>query len=80
LKCNFELDLCGLQNDLSGEFNWTRTYGKFGYGTGPTVDHSVIKLKIFFFNILRNNFLIITKTKTSSPSGYYMVINKLFNF
>ena len=42
LKCNFELGLCGLQNDLTAQFNWTRKSGKFGYATGPTVDHSVI--------------------------------------
>jgi hypothetical protein len=48
LICNFEYDLCGLQNDLSAEFNWTRTYGKYGFGTGPTVDHSVITCLKFF--------------------------------
>ncbi|CAF0741635.1 unnamed protein product, partial [Brachionus calyciflorus] len=39
-NCDFEKDLCGLENDITGKFNWTRRAGRYYVTTGPTVDHT----------------------------------------
>lgn len=39
-NCDFEQDMCNFANDLTGNFNWTRTNGRLSLG--PNFDHTVI--------------------------------------
>lgn len=48
-SCDFETSFCGMKNDTTARYSWTRQAGKKSAfsSTGPGVDHTVIKLAHF---------------------------------
>ena len=53
-SCNFQEGLCGLQNDINSEFQWTVGFGTTpSEDTGPLFDHTTLSNEgIVFLNFI----------------------------